>query len=53
MSHSRSRKFTTLTQFTRFSRNLIINSTEGKEEITGASRGIKDFFVSRITELYV
>jgi hypothetical protein len=53
MSRFKSRKFTTLTPFTRSSRSLIMKSTEGKEEVTEASRGTDDFFVSRIIELYV
>jgi hypothetical protein len=52
MFHFRSRKFTTLTQFTRSSRSLIVKKiTEGKEEDTKSYRGTDDFFVPRIIEL--
>jgi hypothetical protein len=53
MSRFRSRKFTTLTPFTRSSRNLIMKSTEDKEGVTKASRGTDHFIVSLLTELYV
>jgi hypothetical protein len=53
MSRFRSRKFTTLTPFTRSSRSLIMKSTEVKEDGTEVSPGTDDFFVSRIIELYV
>jgi hypothetical protein len=52
MFHFRSREFTTLTQFTRSSRSLIIKKiTEGKEQGTKYYRGTDDFFVPRIIEL--